>query len=134
MNRDELRAYFKSKGLTYSDICIEELRMLELILNKQFNAQHIERFKSNNNAYWVRVNPAKYYKGQYNPNGRLICAYITAKGGYFSAREVISFNPDGFIGFCGEADSSNLIPVANAFVEWCDYVVKTIEGGAHDPL
>lgn len=128
MNRDELRAYFKSKGLSYSVVSFRDLRMLEMLLNKHFSKQRIERFKTNSPIYWIRVNEAKYYKGEYDTDEKLICAYLTAKGGYFTAREVISFNRDGFIGFCGEADGSNLIPVAKAFIEWCDYLVNLIEG------
>lgn len=128
MNRDELRAYFKSKGLSYSVVSLRDLRMLEMLLDKHFSEQRIERFKTNGPTYWVRVNKAKYYKGEYGVDGKLIRAFLTAKGGYFTAREVISFNRDGFIGFCGEADGSNLIPVAKAFIEWCDYLVNLIEG------
>lgn len=35
-------------------------------------------------------------------------------------RECISFNYNGFIGFCGWADGGNTAPIVAAFKEWCD--------------
>lgn len=125
MNRNEARAYFKNKGLTYNDITLNDLHYLKELLNEQFTKQRKEQIqKFGRPHYWRRVNDAKYYKGDYKTDGRgsLICAYLTARGEYFSAREVISFNRDGFIGFCGDADSENLVPVVKAFKEWCDWL------------
>ena len=45
-------------------------------------------------------------------------AFIRVDGGYFEDREAISFNPDGFIGFAGWADSSNIRPFLRAFARW----------------
>ena len=119
--RDDARKYFKDCGLTYQDITHWHLRRLELLLNQKF----IEAALSGNEGrptYWVRVNDAKNYKGQYAEDGTVICAFLTGKGTYFTAREVISFNKDGFIGFCGDADMTNTKPVVAAFREWCDWV------------
>lgn len=127
--REEARAYFKDKGLSYSDIRIETLDYLAALLNLKFAQQNVER-KSNPEKpqYWVRVNSAKYYKGEYKENGTLICAFLTGKGTYFNAREVISFNRDGFIGFCGDADMKNTEPVVKAFIEWCDWLAEFRRG------
>lgn len=120
MTRDELRRYFADKGLTYRDIQFDYLRLLETLCNDNFTAQRTVQSKGE--EYWHRINAARYYKGHYDKDGRLINAYLTARGGRFKAREVISFNTDGFIGFCGEADCKNLVPVANSFVTWCDWL------------
>ena len=130
MNRNEARAYFKNKGLTYNDITLNDLHCLKEMLNEQFTKQRKKQIQIfGRPRYWRRVNDAKYYKGEYTPGGgRLICAYLTARGEYFSAREVISFNRDGFIGFCGDADSENLVPVITAFVEWCDWLADRKQG------
>ena len=119
--RDSARQYFKDCGLTYQDITVWDLRRLELLLNQKF----IEAALSGNEGrpiYWKRVNDAKNYKGQYDDEGKMICAFLTAKGTYFNAREVISFNRDGFIGFCGDSDKINTKPVVTAFREWCDWL------------
>lgn len=129
IKRDDARAYFKKKGLTYNDITLPDLHVLKDLLDKHFIRQKKELIDSDKESwiYWNRVNPAKYYKGKFTPATeryqRMLCAYITASGEYFTAREVISFNPDGFIGFCGEADWKNAQPVLKAFMEWCDWLV-----------
>lgn len=122
MTREEARNYFKENGLTYSDITITDLRLLSTLLDLNFTIQRKYRLLNDGAkpVYWLRVNDAKYFKGKYDENGRMLCAFLTGKGRYFTAREVISFNMDGFIGFCGAADTQNTEPVLEAFVEWCD--------------
>ena len=117
MNRDEARAYFKAKGLTYCDIKGFDLVYLVELLDEKFIQQRKEQMRScGRPLYWKRMNRMEAKWG----GDCLICVYLTAKGEYFESREVISFNRDGFIGFCGEADSDNLKPVVSAFTEWCD--------------
>lgn len=129
--RDAARKYFESCGLTYKDIDIRALRYLEIELNDQFNrvARAVingTHYKYDNGEqkpkYWVRVNPAKYYKGIYDPEGNLIMARMTARGTYFTARDVIEFCEGGYICFAPEADAVNLKPVINAFYIWCDWL------------
>ena len=124
MTRDEARAYFKEKGLTYDRVTLADLKYLHELLDEHFIRQRKERMKTHKRPlYWKRVNDAKYYKGEYNPEtGGVICAYLTGNGEYFTAREVISFSRHGYICFCGEADEGNTEPVLTAFVEWCDWL------------
>lgn len=124
MTRDEARAYFAEKGLTYDSVKLEHLHYLKELLDEQFIRQRKQRMKTHEKPlYWKRVNEAKYYKGTYDPDtGAMVCAFLTGSGEYFHAREVISFERNGFIGFCGEADMQNKEPVLAAFVEWCDWM------------
>lgn len=130
MTRDDARAYFANCGLSYQDITLNELKMLEFMLNVEFNGVvmlvgHGLREKP---LYWERINSAKYYKGKYDPNdGHMLCAFMTARGTYFTSRSVIDFNPNGFIEFCPEADDKNAEPVIEAFVNWCDWLKKNKE-------
>jgi hypothetical protein len=48
--------------------------------------------------------------------------YFLLNSHYFTQREAISFNSDGFIGFAGWADSGNKSPLMSAFVEWVDTI------------
>lgn len=124
MNREEARNYFYNLGLTYDAITINDLHLLKWLLNRNFSEIQVQSLKDKEqHPYWHRVNDAKYYKGKYN-NEKMISAFLTGKGGYFEAREVISFNSDGFIGFCGEVDKNNSKPVIAAFIEWCDCMKK----------
>ena len=128
MTTEEARDYFKKCGLTYNDITLDDLHYLKLLIDEQFIKERKKRMRTHHKPqYWIRVNDAKYYKGQYTPEGKLICAYMTGKGAYFTDREVISFNVGGFIGFCGEADSQNTQPVLAAFIEWCNWLIEREE-------
>ena len=130
LTRDQARQYFKDCGLSYKDVDLRALRYLEIELNNQFNlvAQsclnggHCYPGGGPKPQYWVRVNPAKYYKGIYAEDGHLIKAAMTATGTYFTAREVITFHDNGDIGFAGEADKINVQPVLAAFMLWCDWL------------
>jgi hypothetical protein len=122
LTRDQARDYFNQCGLTYADITIRALRYLQIEVDSEFNKQRKAAMNGEARGYWVRVNDAKYFKGDYTDDGRAICAFLTAKGTYFTAREVISFNKNGFIGFCGDADDRNAQPVLSAFVAWCDWM------------
>lgn len=126
MTRDEARQYFIDKGLTYDAITLDDLHLLKWILNRNFAVIMVEKTKDDLcGGYWCRVNDAKYYKGKFY-NNTVVNAYLTGKGTYFEAREVISFNTNGRIGFCGEADGSNMKPVIDAFIEWCDYLTEEV--------
>lgn len=126
MTRSEAREYFKAKGLTYDSITLDDIHYLKLLVDEQIIQQRKQRMKDHHKPlYWKRVNDAKYYKGEYDPETSTVkCAFLTGSGEYFSAREVISFNRDGYIGFCGEADSENKEPVIAAFLEWCDWLAE----------
>ena len=55
--------------------------------------------------------------------------YLRVNGPYFENREAISFNIDGFIGFCGWASSNNSKPFLTAFDNWiyCLHQIKEQE-------
>lgn len=124
MTRDEARAYFKEKGLTYADISRTDLSYLCALLDLCFVKERYKRVKHGDYCYWFRTNPARNYKGEWTDTGAMVCAFLTGKGEYFAAREVVSFNRDGFIGFCGDASDRNAEPVLAAFVEWCDKMAE----------
>lgn len=55
-----------------------------------------------------------------SPAGGIVKAYLKIDcPGQWNGREAISFNEDGFIGFCGRADSQNSQPFYRAWREWC---------------
>ena len=124
MTRSEARAYFKEKGLTYGDISRTDLSLLCALLDLNFAKQRRDLADSGGYPYWLRTNPARNYKGEWTETGAMVCAFLTGKGEYFTAREVVSFNRDGFIGFCGDSCDANAAPVLAAFVEWCDVMAE----------
>ena len=113
---DEARAYFADMGLSYADVSKEDIRMLYSMLDVELRKVRYLRPLSGDesqlgwNASTVRYYPAVHGMGS---------AFITLRWSG-SKREAISFNADGFIGFCGGASSANTLPVVEAFKDWCD--------------
>lgn len=115
--RQIAREYFKKSNLTYDDIDMNDIYKLIQILNVKITEA---------NSCMLMINEPKL-RGRntnvkLNKNGKLVFAEIRVKGTYFADREAITFNEDGFIGFCGWADGYNLIPFIIGFKEWCDYL------------
>ncbi|WP_315080818.1 hypothetical protein [uncultured Clostridium sp.] len=120
MNRDEARKYFKSKNLTYDDITSGDICVLAMVLNKSIKVAN-----KNNEMSVNTMHMSEKIKSKYKSNGKLVECYFFINSHYFTRRECISFNKDGFIGFCGWADGSNTAPVIKAFIKWCDYLAKS---------
>ncbi len=116
MNREEAREYFKECNLTYEDIDMNNIYKLIQILNKKI---------SEVNSCVLMINEPKL-KGSYKniifKKGKMTFAQIKVKGDYFDSREAITFNEDGFIGFCGWASDDNARLFIDGFIEWCDYL------------
>lgn len=125
--RDDARRYFWNNGLTYEKaITQENIDKLAEKCNK-----HIKRYNNGNKyPYFVRVIPSSTKVFNYRELGDR--AFLRAKGGYFSDRELISFNNEKdtntnnehWIGFAGDADDTNVQPVLHAFIEWCDWLIN----------
>ena len=122
MTRDEARAYFWDKGLTYADISGTDLGYLSALLNLHFVKRRKEQLGAGESPYWVRTH--QILRVEWTRSGALGYAFLTGKGLHFASREVVSFNRDGFIGFCGDASDRNAQPVLAAFVEWCDKMAE----------
>lgn len=115
--RDLARKHFLDCGLSYNDIGLNEIRVLIKYLNKHF--------QDYDGCMTEIVEPritGKYKDIILDTNKKIKFAQLRVKGTYFEDREAITFNEDGWIGFCGWADISNLTPFVMAFVEWCDYL------------
>ncbi len=113
--RDLARECFNLYGLTYQDIGIEELNILIKLLNK-----HISDFS---NCMIMIKEPNNIVLDK---NKKIKFVELKVKGTYFDDREAITFNEDGWIGFAGWADMTNIIPFIMAFVEWCSYLYSKV--------
>ena len=58
-------------------------------------------------------------------------AFVFIDGNYFEGREAVSFNEDGFIGFCGWADGCNERAILEGFYRWMQERMG-IEGETND--
>ncbi len=113
-NREDARDYFKKCNLSYSDIDMNDIYELIRICNKLIFEDNI----------LIMMNEPKFKgKGKniiLDKNNKIIYAGLKVKGNYFSDREAITFNDDGFIGFCGWADDKRTKIFTDGFIEWCN--------------
>jgi hypothetical protein len=117
MTNDEAREYFKNKGLAYQDITAGDICVLVMMLNKE-----IKTACKNHEMSVDSMHMSEKIKSKYSTNGTLKECYLFINSHYFKQRECISFNENGFIGFCGWAGGDNPKPIHKAFTEWCDYL------------
>ena len=118
-SNDEARQYFKDKGLSYSNITEGDILTLTMMLNKEMKKANKDCETSTGTLNLSRKINMKRKSG-----GSIICCYLYVNSHYFTQRECISFNEDGFIGFAGWADQGNVNPILRAFIKWCDYLTE----------
>lgn len=111
----EARQYFRDKGLSYHDITEGDILSLLMLLNREI--------KKSNKAGETSVSTmhmSSKIDMKKRTNGTIIKCFLYINSHYFTRREAISFNEDGFIGFAGWADQVNTNPLLWAFLRWCD--------------
>jgi len=120
---DECREKFKNLGLTYDDITDGDILALIMLLNREIKKSNKSGETSVNT---LRLSEKKIIK--HKPNGSITECYLFMNSHYFTRRECISFNKDGFIGIAGWADTGNSNPIRRAFLEWCGILNNQKEG------
>lgn len=116
---NEARAYFKNKGLNYEDIKEGDIAALCILLGQEYKKSNAAGETSVNTEYL-----SKRIDMKRKSNGSIICCFLYVNSHYFTQRECISFNRDGFIGFAGWADPGNTNPILRAFLKWCDMLAE----------
>ena len=125
-SNEACRRHFADCGLTYNDITDGDILTLVMLLNREIKKSN-KRGETSTNT--LRLSEKKIIK--HNPNGSISECYLFMNSDYFTRRECISFNRDGFIGFAGWADDGNTNPLRRAFLEWCDELKKQRKGDKH---
>ena len=119
---EEARQYFRDKGLSYHDITEGDILSLLMLLNREI--------KKSNKAGETSVSTmhmSSKIDMKKRTNGTIIKCFLYINSHYFTRREAISFNEDGFIGFAGWADQGNTNPLLRAFLRWCDDLAEAKE-------
>lgn len=117
------RKRFAELGLTYKDIGSKEFYNLIEKLNEILPENEFTYIKMK-----VTTRPKRYApQVNFAPDGSIKSAFIRCDAHYFSGREAISFNEDGFIGFAGWADTSNTKPFTTAFIKWAEDIAHKKE-------
>ena len=117
---DEARKYFKDKGLDYSKIKEGDILTLTMMLNQELKKAVKDCETSVDSIYL-----SKKVDMLRNKKGSIENCFLYVNSHYFTRRECISFNSDGFIGFAGWADQGNTNPILRAFLKWCDYLEES---------
>lgn len=112
---EEARQYFRDKGLSYHDITEGDILSLLMLLNLEIKKSNKAGETSDSTMHMS----SKIYMKK-RTNGTIINCFLYVNSHYFTRREAISFNEDGFIGFAGWADQGNINPLLRAFLRWCD--------------
>lgn len=123
LTADSMRKLF-SERLSYSQVTANDIRALEGFLAIEYaqherSGEHMEMHPCYRKRYQPQINLAEDGRG-------IKSAFLRVSGFYFSGREAISFNEDGFIGFCGWADSINSQPFYRAFFMWVTQWMKGV--------
>lgn len=122
----EARDYFRDKGLTYHDITEGDILALVMILNQEIKRSIKNREMSNSTMHLSQKVDMKK-----RSNGTITECYLYINSDYFTRRECINFNRNGFIGLCGWADQGNTNPILRAFLRWCD-ILERGEASDHE--
>jgi hypothetical protein len=122
LNNEEARQYFKDCNLSYADINASSLEQLTLYLKESYE-NFLEDYGTNAKEMRMSLAPMRKQDKKFEKD-ILKYAFIQVNGSYFSRRECISFNSDGFIGFAGWASTGNTIPIIEAFKKWCDWMAR----------
>lgn len=126
---DQARQHFKDLGLSYADINEGDILVLAMLIQKELKASA----QTGETGYLMHLFSRPRMK--FKPDGSMDTCFLTVKApGQWcgSAREAISFNADGFIGFAGWADTGNTNPFLRAFWAWCDALAEGKAKGAEN--
>lgn len=119
---EEARQYFRDKGLSYADITEGDILSLLMLLNRE-----IKKSNKVGETSVSTMHMSSKIAMKKRTNGTIIKCFLYINSHYFTRREAISFNEDGFIGFAGWADQGNTNPLLRAFLRWCDDLAEAKE-------
>ncbi|MDM1021639.1 hypothetical protein QSV37_15200 [Acinetobacter sp. VNK23] len=111
ITREQARNYFAHVGLSYGQITLTKIKALHSILDKRLKASGI---------FDKSLRCHKDIEFQFTEDGGMAHASIKCSANYFTGRQAVQFDENGFIGFAGWSDEHAVKPMLEAFVEWCD--------------
>ena len=106
---DEARSYFREKGLSYDSI--NEGDILVLVMMCQ---QELKKSCKDGETSTSTMRLSEKIDMKRKTNGAIVSCFLYMNSHYFTRREAISFNQNGFIGFAGWADQGNV-----QVIRWC---------------
>lgn len=111
LTRDDARKHWAASGLTFAVLTEANLKCLHGLLDAQMRDGYLRgTFRAG------KVKIAKDDKNDTAADIRCIAWYF--KGSH--ARQCVTFERRGFIGFAGWSDDTNIQPILRAFIAWVD--------------
>ncbi len=110
-NNDHARQLIAEKGITSDNVTHDQLLQLHRLIDQE-------------------MKNSGSYNGKYGMNPT-VNKYMTCHSDRWNEREAVSFNPDGFIGFAGWADSKNTRPILDAVEKWLDATTLKAESAVY---
>lgn len=108
MTRSDARAMWDASGLTYADLTHENLHRLISMIDAEMKASGLML-----GSYRMLRKLGLRHRNEVPTQAAIRC-----KANYFTDREAVTFNSDGFVGFAGWADDTNIVPVLTGFTRW----------------
>jgi hypothetical protein len=108
LDRERAREFWARTGLQIGDLCASDLRELRGRIDREMRASGLIRgsFRMESRIRTRQV------------AGRLRNAELRCRSDYFTGRQAITFEENGFVEFGGWADEMNVQPVLTVFIAW----------------
>lgn len=117
LTRNMAREVWARSGLQVGDLCASDLSELRGRIDREMRVSGLIRGS-------LRMEPRIRTRQE---GGRLRTVEMRCRSDYFTARQAISFEESGFVGFAGWADEVNVQPVLTAFIAWtCERVKQPL--------
>lgn len=111
LTRDDARKHWAASGLTFDVLTEANVKRLHSLLDAQMRDEYLRgTFRAG------KVTVAKSEKAGTVADIRCTAWYF--KGSH--ARQCVTFERGGFIGFAGWSDDTNIQPILRAFIAWVD--------------
>lgn len=106
--RDAAREAWRDTGLKLSDLTGRDLAALRRTLDRSMRRSGLIRGT-------LRMESRIRTRTE---GPRVVFADLRCRSDYFTGRQAVTFERDGFVGFAGWADEVNVQPILEAFIAW----------------
>lgn len=117
--RNDARAAWSKSGLTYEVLTADAMERLRQLLDAEMQSGEYLR-----GTFRAAHKPKPIREGGYD----LRCTAWYFKGR--QARQCVTFEPGGFVGFAGWSDDTNIQPIIRAFMAWVDEMTRAARKAA----
>ncbi|WP_417261640.1 hypothetical protein [Celeribacter sp.] len=106
LTREHVRKAYAESGLDHFPLTFERMAVLRDVINSEMLAAGLMH------GTYHMAHPSRIRIHGSN------CSELRCVSYYFDDREAVTFNGDGFVGFAGWADETNVQPILRGFLKW----------------